>query len=206
MNEEIKESKQLLRKKIRQLLNQQNDEFLRKASPEILDNLLKLPAWAEADIILAYLPMKDEVNTIPFIEAALASGKKAAVPRIDGDDIIFHFIDSLSPASFEKHEYGMPEPPASSPVFDTASINEKNVLILVPGLAFDQSCRRLGRGKSFYDRFLSACMHLSAGSQRFIKAGISFHLQIADAVPVEEHDVILDYVITEKAVYSSLKR
>jgi 5-formyltetrahydrofolate cyclo-ligase len=181
------------------------------ASIEILSRIIALSVWENAQVVLAFLPMKDEVDTIPLIEAALAAGKKTAVPRIDEfGDMVFHYIGSLSAGGLKQHNYGMLEPLSSAPVSDIASLAEKNVLMLIPGLAFDSSCRRLGRGKSFYDRFLTSCMRLRSGHIRaisgsgsFIKAGIAFDIQITETVPVQEHDITLDYVITEKSVYSS---
>ncbi len=65
-------------------------------------------------------------------------------------------------------------------------------LILVPGLAFGQKGQRLGRGKGFYDKYLS--------QYRGIKVGVCFSLQLEQEIPTEEHDEFLDYIITEDKI------
>jgi 5-formyltetrahydrofolate cyclo-ligase len=68
---------------------------------------------------------------------------------------------------------------------------------LVPGLGFSRLGERLGRGKGFYDRFLS----------RFegIKIGLSFNEQIMEEIPVEAHDVLLDFLVGEETIYQQGK-
>jgi 5-formyltetrahydrofolate cyclo-ligase len=70
-------------------------------------------------------------------------------------------------------------------------------VLLVPGLAFDKSRNRLGRGRGYYDRYLQ--------SFSGIKVGVCFELQLVDKVPVDEFDVELDYLITEKNIYNKGK-
>lgn len=66
-------------------------------------------------------------------------------------------------------------------------------LLIIPGLAFDENGGRLGRGKGFYDRFLS---HFKG-----IKVGICFEEQLIDTVPREDHDVIVDFVVSERGIF-----
>lgn len=63
-------------------------------------------------------------------------------------------------------------------------------LLLIPGMAFDQEGGRLGRGKGFYDRFLSEF--------KGVKVGICFNEQLVDTVPREDHDVKVDFVVSER--------
>ncbi len=67
--------------------------------------------------------------------------------------------------------------------------------MLVPGLAFDNKGRRLGRGKGFYDRYLS---HPAAA--HIFKAGICPAGARVPAVPAEPHDVAMDVVITNEKI------
>ena len=66
-------------------------------------------------------------------------------------------------------------------------------LIIVPGVAFDAQCHRLGRGRGFYDRLLSS-LHAP-------KIGICFDFQLVPSVPVESFDHPMDHVVTETKVY-----
>jgi len=60
----------------------------------------------------------------------------------------------------------------------------------VPGVAFDASCRRLGRGRGHYDATLARLRHGTA------RVGLAFDEQVVDRVPAEPHDVPLDMVVT----------
>jgi len=78
---------------------------------------------------------------------------------------------------------------------DAVLPNDPFDVILIPLLGYDASCSRLGRGSGWYDRFL-------ANQPQAIKIGVAFAIQLVDIVPVEPHDIKLDKVITEEAVYS----
>lgn len=72
---------------------------------------------------------------------------------------------------------------------------DEKTLILVPGLAFDKNCFRLGRGKGFYDKFLSGI------DKSVKKIGIGYDFQIVESVPAEDHDFPLDSVITDTSIF-----
>lgn len=165
-------------------------------SKNILLNLEKLSLWQEADIIFAFSPLKDEVDISFFTEAAYGAGKKVALPRITGDIIDFCFINPTE--NLITHKYGMKEPSGTIQCIELGKENFNHLLILVPGLAFDSSCNRLGRGKSFYDRFLSQFVKKN---DKITTVAIAFSFQIVDKVPIEEHDIALDYIITEDKIY-----
>ncbi|HRJ06447.1 MAG TPA: 5-formyltetrahydrofolate cyclo-ligase [Candidatus Saccharibacteria bacterium] len=74
--------------------------------------------------------------------------------------------------------------PISSGVFD---------VIIVPLVAFDDSCHRLGHGGGWYDRFL-------ATQPNALKIGLAFDIQQVDILPVEEHDIPLDCIVTESRI------
>ena len=190
---DIKSEKKIIRKKIKELFKKlESDDFDRK-SEAVLKKIINLPEWKNAETVVVFLSLPDEIKTDNIISRALAEGKKTAVPRIENSDLIFHYIRSPD-SDFIIHPYGMPEPAPTSPVFEPEAADEKT-LLLVPGLAFDSSCLRLGRGKGFYDRFLSG---ISASVK---KIGIGYDFQIVEAVPAEEHDFPLDMIITDSSVF-----
>ena len=190
---DIKSEKKVIRKKIKQLFQKlESDDFDRK-SEEVLKKIINLPEWKNADTVIVFISLPDEIKTDNIIRRALAEGKKTAVPRIEKGDLIFHYIKSPD-SDFIIHPYGMPEPLPSAPVFEPEAADEKT-LLLVPGLAFDSCCLRLGRGKGFYDRFLSG---ISASVK---KIGIGYDFQIVESVPAEEHDFPLDMIITDRSVF-----
>lgn len=176
--------KKELRKEIkRRFAALAREEFAGK-SAAVLEKLKKLPEWRDAGTIFAFISMKDEIDTEEILKEILKSGKRLAVPRIDGENLVFHLIESLTDGLVPDC-YGIPEPDASAPVAEPVG----NDIMLIPGLAFDSRRNRLGRGKGFYDRYLNG----TEASVR--KIGICYDFQIVEAVPTEPHDKPLDMII-----------
>ena len=105
--------------------------------------------YRQAKTIYGYLPYNQEVRTVPMLERALRDGKRVAVPKVVGEEMIFIYLDDLN--AVEKGYAGIPEPIANGPVAD-----DPHALVLMPGLAFDPLGHRIGYGGGFYDRFLAA--------------------------------------------------
>lgn len=105
--------------------------------------------YRQAKTIYGYLPYNQEVRTVPMLERALRDGKRVAVPKVVGEEMIFIYLDDLN--AVEKGYAGIPEPIANGPVAD-----DPHALVLMPGLAFDPQGHRIGYGGGFYDRFLAA--------------------------------------------------
>lgn len=115
------------------------------------------------------------------------AGTEIALPRIEGERMVFYRV--TDPA----RELCMGQFGAREPFADDATRvrPEDAATILVPGLAFDETGGRLGRGGGFYDRFLAT----SASRARTL--GVGFACQLVDRVPLEAHDIQLDAVVTE---------
>jgi len=82
---------------------------------------------------------------------------------------------------------------SKSPEIDTTSIVEKIDAVILPGIAFDNSGRRLGRGKGYFDRFLKRCRNA-------IKIALSYSFQVVEEVPEEENDERVNVIVTENEV------
>jgi len=93
-------------------------------------------------------------------------------------------VESLVPG-----RYGVREPPATSPI----EMLGPDVLVLVPGVAFDESGGRLGRGAGLWDRAL-------ADARGAVIFGVGYELQIIDTVPRDEHDRPVDALLTEAGI------
>ena len=163
------------------------DETLR-ASQSVLAQLENLEQWKRAEIVLAFLSMKDEIDTSPIIKAAMEQGKILALPRVAGPDLVFYQISYLE-KDVAPGVFGILEPLIEVPEIDIKTLSGHHSVALVPGLAFDKGNFRLGRGKGFYDRFLA-----SAGDSLY-KIGIGYSFQLVEKVPREPHDKALDAVI-----------
>jgi len=170
-----------------------------RRSRAICERLLATGAYRDARTILFYVDLDHEVQTRECLSAALAAGKRVLVPYCVGDDLgLFHLhhLDELEPRTFGILE---PREPLRA-LADRAIALEAVDLVVVPGVAFDPSGARLGWGHGYYDRLLreaprSACL-----------VGLAYECQIFPALPVEPHDVRMDLVISEAAVYAGAGR
>lgn len=151
--------------------------------------------WKTAKTVLLFMSMEKEIDTHFLLEKALSSGKILFVPRILDDTMAFFRVNSLS-GPWEKGAFGILEPEMKNP-FHPDQIGFP-LLIIVPGLAFDKQGHRLGRGKGYYDSFLSKLKHASGNkNQNITIAGLCLKEQIADHVPAEEYDQKVDAICVE---------
>ena len=146
--------------------------------------LLALPEVARARTVLIYASTSEEIDTAPAIQALRRRGAVVALPRVAGpNELVVHRVDPGTP--LVRGPFGLVEPPADSPVVPPAEVD----VAVVPGVAFDGACRRVGRGAGYYDRLL-------AQMDRAVTVGLAFDGQVLDEVPCEEHDVCLDVLVT----------
>ena len=177
-------NKQLIRTNISALKKNYSTQILFELSQKICDRLAQTDVFQKAHCIALYFGMKDEVQTSSLIEEW--SGKKIiALPVVHGNDINFHTFTGKE--NLNKGIFEIPEP-TSGDIISPEDID----LFIVPGVAFDRNCNRLGRGKGYYDRYLK-------GINKPI-IGICFDFQLIDTIPAENHDVKMTMVITEKVV------
>lgn len=171
--------KKEIRSKIKQLKKEHTKEQLDAQSKVIMKKLEKHPAFIEANIVMLYASLPDEVNTHSFIEK-WRSRKRIILPTVAGDDIIP--VELRNDTAFATGDFNIMEPQSEpySGSFD---------LIVVPGVAFDGNGNRIGRGKGYYDRFLSHHPDVK-------RIGICFDFQYIEKVPTEDTDIIMEEVIT----------
>lgn len=150
-------------------------------SAEILAALEAHPAFRAASTVLLYHSLKDEVDTHEFIRK-WSRKKRILLPVVVGDDLELRIY--TGPDDMAIGAYGIEEP-IGELFTDYAAID----FIAVPGVAFDRSGNRLGRGKGYYDRLLPRIPSA-------YKAGICFPFQLVEEVPAEAFDIRMDEVIT----------
>lgn len=173
--------KKELRKQIRLLKNLYSPEEKRELSLKVIRQLEQNSHFVEAQWVVCYWSMEDEVYTHGFIKK-WAGQKHILLPCIKGEELelrLFSGTDNLCPGG---GGYAIPEPTGECFI-----AYEKIGLIIVPGMAFDKWGNRLGRGKGYYDRFLKSCPAY--------KIGICFPFQFMEAVPVDSLDIPMDEVI-----------
>ncbi len=140
-----------------------------------------LPGFANAQHILLYHALPDEVCTIDMLNR-WCDHKQLYLPLVDGAELI---IKPYTPDHLRQGAFGIWEP-ANAEAVDPTTLD----WIIVPGVAFDRQLNRLGRGKGYYDRLLA---HSSA-----CKIAIAYELQVCDNIPTEPHDIPMDILVTEK--------
>lgn len=142
-----------------------------------------LEAFRRASTVLLYWSMEDEVQTHDFVNRWYKE-KRVLLPCVDGDDL--RLRQYTGPECLKAGEqFGIGEP--TGPEYTNLDSVE---LIIVPGVAFDRTGNRMGRGRGFYDRLLKS-------TPNAYKVGVAFDFQVVDSVPVEEFDVKMDKVIVE---------
>ena len=168
------------------LLKEQNKEERSRKSRLIAEQLWKLPAIQKARGILFYASMPGEVETLAMIEKAIFSGKRVSLPIVE--QIQRKLIPTLISSMEDVHEstYGIAEPHFDP---DKAIALKDLDAVIVPGLAFDKRHHRLGRGKGYYDHFLSTL------PETVTTVGLAFDFQLTESLPTEAHDVRLQQII-----------
>jgi 5-formyltetrahydrofolate cyclo-ligase len=156
-------------------------------SQAIAQRLLALPEYAGAGVVILTLPFLSEWDVRHGVDAALAGGKRVALPRVDETVrmLALHAIADLG-QDIEAGYRGIPEPRLSTPVVDPGEVG----FALVPGVAFDPAGHRLGYGGGFYDRLLPL---LQPATPRVAAA---FDLQVVAHVPAGAHDVTIHRIVT----------
>lgn len=192
------EEKIISRKKIQN--KTKNLLYNNKISGEIQNHLIQLKEYKRAQILLCYAAMNDEISTDKIMEQAFKDGKKVALPRIaDKKKMEFFYIcDKNIPQQLEKGSYEIKEPKTSLEKLDRREI-DNTVIVIVPGRAFTTEGIRLGRGKGYYDRYFKQFLTVHTKCPVFV--GLCSDEQILTHIPKEEHDLYMDYIITETNVY-----
>ena len=180
------ESKKDIRKHVLEIRNLMTDTEWEEKTRSIFYKVVTHPFFLQADTIYCYADYRREVGTHQIIEYAWNLGKKVALPKVDGDEMEFHYIQSFD--QLEEGFKGIREPKQTHPA------NAKNVLVIMPGAAFDLKCNRIGYGKGYYDKFLQ--IH-----PEYRTIAIAFELQILDNIPAYTHDICPDIIITEENTY-----
>jgi len=166
------------------------------ASRKIFQRLAALPEFARAKTLMLYLDVRSEVRTRWYVPQAWSAGRRVVVPFCRNGEIeLFRLerLDELLPGTM-----GVLEPKSELRDRADRAVEPSALdLIVVPGLAFDRLGGRLGYGKGYYDRLL----HRTRPDA--LKAAVCFERQLFPEIPVMPHDIRMDRVITENAVYGA---
>lgn len=182
------EEKQRLRRTIRDLEERLSSRYLEESARAITARLLAMPEYQAAGTVFCFAGFGREVDTRPILEDALSARKLLCLPLCAGPGQM-ELRQVTDPARLSPGAFGIPEPPADSPV---VLIDEVDFAIL-PCVTCDHAGRRLGRGGGYYDRFLA---HYRGGSVLLCREKL-----IREEIPVEPHDRPVPWVLTERGLY-----
>lgn len=173
---------------LRRLLLEKRDgtsyDLMKIASKSIQKKLKKIESFKNAQKIGAYYPIGSEVLTQDIMQEALSEGKEVFLPKVIGKNIEFRRIENFS--NLENGSFDIMEPR------DECPINNNLDVILVPTVGISPKGVRLGYGHGFYDRFLA--------ENKIETISLTLEKQIVKNIPYSDHDVIIDWIVTEDRV------
>lgn len=177
----IKISKDHIRKEVKEKRMNLSLAEAHQKNESIFHKVIASNVFRQAECIYCYVSLQQEVSTIKLIDYALSIGKSVAVPRVDGRNMDFYYInsmDDLVPGCMKILE----------PKTYCQPAREKHALVILPGLAFDNAGNRIGYGGGYYDRYLE-------DKPDSFKLGVAFDFQMYPQLPYETFDCLVDQVI-----------
>lgn len=194
---ELFELKNAIRKQAHENRKAQLDKDA--VSEKIVERFMQLEEYAAAKTVMFYVDVRDEVRTRQALPAAIASGKRIIVPYcVDGELELF-WLESME--ELELGMYRILEPTVSMRTVERKRLQPTDLdLVMVPGVAFDRNGGRTGHGKGYYDKLLQ---HARLDAPLI---ALSFECQLFEKIPAESHDIFMDKVVTEAAVYQGKGR
>lgn len=180
------QTKQSLRKEIAAAIGaitpeerRQMDEAVNEQAFEFFSMMMLTPSAP----VLAYLPLRDEVDIVPLLMEFMENDVVVAMPRIEGDRLVLHEVTDIG-RDVTRGSFDVPEPKAELPIIPIATVS----VVITPGRAFTQEGDRLGRGKGYYDRLLKLMPAR--------RVALAYDCQVLDSIPVTENDEKIDLIIT----------
>lgn len=164
-------------------------DLMNIASKQILKRLKKIRSFKDAQKIGAYYSIGSEIPTQDIIQEVLSSGKEMYLPRVTDSEMEFRRIDDFS--SLERGSFDIMEPRQDCPVDNSLDV------ILVPTVGISPKGVRLGYGHGYYDRFLA--------KNKTVTIALTLEKQIIRNIPKSEHDVLIDWIVTEDRTLESSK-
>lgn len=156
---------------------------------EICEKLVNHPVFLEADCILLYAALPDEISTETVFAKALSLNKTVCFPRCNTENLTMTFHTVTSEKELSLGDYGILAPGKDATAI---SLEGNRALCIVPALSFDKAGYRIGYGKGYYDRFLT---HFHGST-----VGVCYSDLLSNDLPRDRYDLAVDCVITEKDI------
>jgi 5-formyltetrahydrofolate cyclo-ligase len=179
-----------LRNTMKQIRSKMTIPYRSASSNQVCTRIRSLEHYRQAKTIALYFAVNGEIDLNSLWSSAPLQGKFCYFPVLN-NDLTLSFLPATPNTLFKNNKYGIPEPEVSH---DLALPVEELDLIIIPLVAFDARCTRLGMGAGYYDRTLEK-------KKNGVFIGVAYQFQRVDFLEPQPWDVPLDAVITQKAIY-----
>lgn len=172
-------------------------DFTARIDGTVRDMLARLDVFAQADLVLGYVPTHEEIDTTSIHRDLLAAGKRLALPYLDAksNKLAFYEVDSLDSLPRGARGIGALPSEGAEPLTTEDMLGS---VCLVPGLVFDGEGYRLGCGAGYYDEFLSLYPGHKIGLVRSVQVS-------SNPLPHDDHDIPVDVLVTEGSIWRCRK-
>jgi 5-formyltetrahydrofolate cyclo-ligase len=168
-------------------------------STAITDRVMAMPQYKQAKCVMWYVDVRDEVRTRHALPETLLTSQKVVVPYcVDGELELFH-LETMDELELGMYKILEPKESLRDVAAKKVAIEELD-FVIVPGVAFDREGGRTGHGKGYYDKLLE-----NAKPETPLVA-LAFECQLFDEIPMQSHDIYMDAVVTESAIYKGRGR
>ncbi|GMO31114.1 MAG: 5-formyltetrahydrofolate cyclo-ligase [Termitinemataceae bacterium] len=185
-------TKQELRKIMKQKLNALPKDQFKAEGAKAAQRLIQTEIWKSYKRVLIYLSMPDELDTSALLDAAFAQGKEVYSPKVESGTSMRFFRVSRDEKSWVVGAFDIREPAGKEE--DVFKPEDGSALVISPGLAFDRTGNRMGRGKGYYDRFYEK---LFAASPSSACCALCMTCSLIDDVPTEQFDRKVNAICTQ---------
>lgn len=183
-----------IRKEILKRRNSLDPSVMKEAGAAAAGKYSAIDELKNARELFVFLSAEKEISTENIISHSLKAGKGVSVPAYMAENDSYYPARYSVDAELAVGHMKIREPVNPIPV----KLSDVDVVI-VPGLAFDEKGGRLGYGKGYYDRMLAIIREAKKGKQLNI-VGMALDFQVIEAVPMDNNDVRMDVIVTEKRV------
>jgi 5-formyltetrahydrofolate cyclo-ligase len=197
MNDDPQQLKKTIREQAHAARNALPDKD--ELSRVICERLAALPEYARARTVMYYVDVRSEVRTRHYLPMALTQDKRVVVPYCVNGELELFYLQNMDELAVGMYKILEPKAELRALADKRVEVGDLD-LVIVPGVAFDRDGGRTGHGFGYYDKLLNRA-RLDAPL-----IALAFECQLFPRIPMQIHDVFMDKVIAETAVYAGKGR
>ena len=184
-------SKKEIRDTILDIRKSFDTDYLNRLSTVICNRVLKQDFYKNANDLVLYMPINNEVNLEILMNQAFCDGKNVWLPRVIDKNMDFYSFTQAT--KLIKGAYGIQEPDT-----DMILSPDADTLIIMPGAAFSKDMGRIGYGGGYYDKYLSKHPYCKT-------IAVCYNFQIMPMLPMDDHDIKPDMIISDDNIFTNNK-